>query len=196
MGRSKTWHRVRRGVLAAVASVAAGALAAGCGVVSALIPHKLQTPATMTLTSSAFSKDEQIPRQFTCHGAGLTPPLYWTGAPTASAAQATKSFAILVDDSSAPTTPYVYWIVFDIPAGTSSIAQDLLPPGALQGLNSRGGRGYDPLCPPPGGHWYRFTVYALNAWIPLPAGSPLKQVWQAIASHVIAIGRLDAPARP
>lgn len=182
-----------RGFTAVAASLALTGLTSGCSVFNGLVTHKLGTPAVMTLTSTAFTQDELIPQRFTCYGAGVSPPLYWTGAPQS----ATKSFAIVVDDSQAPITPYIYWVVFDIKGpGTSSIAQNTLPPGALQGLNSRGTAGYDPICPAHGSHLYRFTVYALNAELHLAAGTDLRHTWSAIANHVIAIGRLTAIARP
>jgi Raf kinase inhibitor-like YbhB/YbcL family protein len=136
-----------------------------------------------------------IPQQYTCHGAGLSPPLYWSGAPQAGASQPTRSFAIVVDDSQAPITPYVYWLVFDISPATTAMPQNELPPGARQASNSRGQAGYDPPCPA-GRHQYRFTVYALNARITLPAGAGLREAWTAIARHVIGIGRLTAYAEP
>jgi len=133
-----------------------------------------------------------MPSQYTCHGAGLSPPLSWSGAPSAQV----KSFAIVADDSRAPITPYIYWIVFDIGPTTSDIPQGGLPTGAEQAMNSKGTIGYDPPCPtgPPGGfHDYRFTVYALDARLN-PHLSGLRATWMAIARHVIVAGRLTARA--
>ena len=59
---------------------------------------------------------------FTCHGAKVSPPLYWSGAP-----QGTKSYAIVVDDSAAPITPYIYLIVFNIPQATTDLQAAHLP---------------------------------------------------------------------
>ncbi len=68
----------------------------------------------------------------------------------------------MVDDSDAPITPYVYWVVFDIGPGTSALLEGQLPPGALQARGTAGYDRYDPPCPGQSGHSYRFTVYALN----------------------------------
>jgi Raf kinase inhibitor-like YbhB/YbcL family protein len=177
-------------VLAAI-----GTLLSGCGLLGGLTTHRLVAPQVMTVTSPVFSADGPIPLQYTCHGGGLSPPLYWSGAPQ-SGAQRTKSFAILVDDAQAPITPYVYWLVFDISPATGAIPQNELPPGARQASNSRGQARYDPPCPSGSAHSYRFTVYALNVRLKLPAGIGLRAAWTAIAHHVIGIGRLTAYAEP
>jgi Raf kinase inhibitor-like YbhB/YbcL family protein len=171
-------------------------LASGCGLLGGLTTQRLGSPQSMTVTSPVFSPDVTIPRQYTCHGSGLTPPLYWSGAPQAGTSQPTKSFAIVVDDSQAPITPYVYWLVFDINPATTAIPQNQLPPGARQAVNSHGAATYDPPCPAGSSHQYRFTVYALNARLNLPTGAGLRETWSAMARHVIGIGRLTAYANP
>jgi Raf kinase inhibitor-like YbhB/YbcL family protein len=102
----------------------------------------------------------------------------------------TKSIALVVDDSDAPITPYVYWVVFDIRPGTSAMLEGQLPPGARQARGTAGHARYDPPCPGPGGHSYRFTVYALDSVLHLPDGAPLQDAWQAIAAATIGRGRL------
>lgn len=193
---------VRNRLGARVAIVAVLALLApvvsGCGVIGGLSSRGLKAPGVMTVSSPVFGADVSLPRQYTCRGAGLSPPLQWSGAPAESA----KSFAIVVDDSDAPITPYVYWIVFDISKSTVAIPQGALPPGARVGMNSRQRARYEPPCPVGAEHQYRFTVYALDVARlsgphgRLPDGAGLEEVWRAIAAHVIAIGRLTASAKP
>jgi phosphatidylethanolamine-binding protein (PEBP) family uncharacterized protein len=96
----------------------------------------------------------------------------------------------VVDDSDAPITPYVYWVAFDIGPGTSALLEGQLPPGARQAKGTAGYARYDPPCPGPGGHSYRFTVYALNKVLNLPNGTSLQSAWQAIAAATIGRGRL------
>jgi Raf kinase inhibitor-like YbhB/YbcL family protein len=178
----------------AVAAIALAPLVSGCSWLNGLGSQRLRTPQLMTITSPDFSTGVRIPPRYTCDGAGQSPPLYWSGAPQAGE---TKSFAIVVDDSQAPITPYVYWIVFDISPATTALAQNRLPPGARVAQNSRGLAGYDPPCPAGrNGHLYRFTVYALNARLRLPEGAGLRKTWSAIAVHVIGTGRLTALAKP
>ena len=171
-------------------------LIAGCSVLGGLSNPVLRFPGVMTVSSPVFSADVALPRLYTCHGAGVSPPLEWSGAP-----QGAKSFAIVVDDSLAPIEPYVYWIVFDINPSTIAIPQNGIPRGARVARNSMGRASYDPPCPVTGSHQYRFTVYALNVRTlagpsgPLRSGAGLKAAWTAIAQHAIAVGRLTASAR-
>jgi Raf kinase inhibitor-like YbhB/YbcL family protein len=163
-------------------TAAASILLAGCGFLNS---SSMVTPTTMTLSSGAFSQNI-LPSTFTCHSADpQTPPLAWFGAPAG-----TQSYALVVDDSSAPITPYIYWIVFDISPTTTDIQQGHLPPQAKQAMNSAGTVGYDPPCPRGSPHSYRFTVYALNKLLNLPAGAPLQQAWTEIAAATIGRGRL------
>jgi Raf kinase inhibitor-like YbhB/YbcL family protein len=182
-------HRVRgRADLRVVAPAVLALLLSGCGLIGRSAPLQQDQPA-MTVTLPAFSQS-LIPRKYTCRGAGQTPPIYWSGAPAG-----TKSLALVVDDSGAPITPYVYWIVFDISPGTTEISTGQLPQGAHTADNSRGMAAYDPPCPA-SAHKYRFTVYALNARLSLRKGASLVAAWTAIASHVIDHGRTTATARP
>ena len=75
----------------------------------------------MTLTSTGVAdgatiKEAQVANVFGCKGARYSPSLSWSGAPSD-----TKSFAITVYDPDAPTgSGFWHWIVFNIPASTSS----------------------------------------------------------------------------
>jgi Raf kinase inhibitor-like YbhB/YbcL family protein len=160
---------------------------AGCGLLSSGVT--VTAPSVMTVAESAFAHDI-MPAKFTCAvQRPVTPPITWAGAPTG-----TKSIALVVDDSDAPVTPYVYWVVFDIGPGTSALLEGQLPPGAREALGTAGYDYYDPPCPGPGGHGYRFTVYALNTVLNLPNGTPLQSAWQAIAAATIGRGRLPVSA--
>ncbi len=147
-------------------------------------------PRTMSVTSAALSQNV-LPQRYTCRGAGINPPLDWSGAPAG-----TKSFALVVDDSSAPITPFIYWLVFHIQPGTTDIQEGMLPTGARQAQNSQGTQGYDAPCPGAHPHSYRFTVYALSTEIDLPAGAPLQAVWTAIAAATIGRGRIVVTGNP
>jgi Raf kinase inhibitor-like YbhB/YbcL family protein len=156
---------------------------AGCGLFSSGVT--VTAPSVMTVSESTFVHDT-MPERFTCAAKRQTsPPLTWAGAPAG-----TKSIALVVDDSDAPITPYVYWVVFDIGPGTSALLEGQLPPGARQARGTAGYDRYDPPCPGPRGHSYRFTVYALNTVLNLPNGTSLESAWQAIAAATIGRGRL------
>src|SRR5437868_5084301 len=50
----------------------------------------LPTGARIALASSAFKDGGAIPAQFTCDGAGQSPPLSWTGVPPGTASLALR----------------------------------------------------------------------------------------------------------
>ena len=195
MGERRDW-RVRRLTSASGRSIpaAAGAvmlvLTAGCGLIGGPSTVLVAVPNTITVTSPDFDGKAMGPA-FTCHGAGRHPAIHWSGAPAG-----TKSLALVMDDSAAPITPYIYWIVFNIGPRSSDIPAGRLPPGALRADNSKGTIGYDPPCPANRGHVYRFTVYALDKKLPLGAGASAKTAWMAIAAAAIARGRLASVINP
>jgi len=176
------------GRIATAAAAAAFTLPlAGCGLFSSGVT--VTAPSVMTVSESEFVHDT-LPERFTCAAhRSPSPPLSWAGAPAG-----TKSIALVVDDSDAPITPYVYWVVFDIGPGTSALQEGHLPPGARQARGTAGYDTYDPPCPGPSGHSYRFTVYALNTVLNLPNGTSLQSAWQAIAAATIGRGRLPVSA--
>jgi Raf kinase inhibitor-like YbhB/YbcL family protein len=179
----------RAGSRATVAVALALALG-GCGLLGRPTALQHDDPQIMTVTSPEFGQGRAIPRQYTCHGRGESPPVSWSGAPPG-----TKTLALVMDDSSAPITPFVYWIVFNISPATPDIQAGRLPPGALQAVNSRGTVGYAPPCPSRT-HQYRFTIYALNASLSLREGASLTDTVNGIASHALARGRLTGVITP
>jgi Raf kinase inhibitor-like YbhB/YbcL family protein len=195
VSKRRDW-RVRRLTSASGRSIpaAAGAvmlvLTAGCGLIGGPSTVLVAVPNTITVTSPDFDGKAMGPA-FTCHGAGRHPAIHWSGAPAG-----TKSLALVMDDSAAPITPYIYWIVFNIGPRSSDIPAGRLPPGALRADNSKGTIGYDPPCPANRGHVYRFTVYALDKRLSLDAGASAKTAWMAIAAAAIARGRLASVINP
>ena len=176
-----------------VACLVAGCLLlGGCGLLGRPKPLTADAPLTMSVTSPVFAGGV-IPMQFTCHGHGQSPPVFWSTPPPG-----TKSLALVVDDAAAPISPRVYWIVFDISPATTDLQVGALPPHARVAYNSSGKPDYDPPCPAGGSHNYRFTVYALNTFFgsSLPTNPRLLQALSAIAPHVTARGTLTARAAP
>lgn len=148
--------------------------------------------SALALTSAAFGEGETIPAQYTCDGADVSPPLAWTGAPAG-----TRSFALIVDDPdapdpAAPKMTWVHWILYNLPAGTTALPEDVreLPAGTREGVNDWKRTGYGGPCPPIGRHRYIHKLYALDA--PLPdLGAPTKAALErAMTNHVLAETRL------
>jgi len=123
--------------------------------------------APFTLTSTSFKNGGNIEQKnagniMGCTGESKSPALEWKNAP-----EGTKSFALLVHDPDAPTggAGFWHWIVYNIPAGTTSLPEGgPLPPGAVQGNTDMGKPGYIGPCPPPGSpkHHYNFVLYPLK----------------------------------
>ena len=115
------------------------------------------------LTSSVFQEGAEIPARYTCDDVDTAPPLEWSGAP-----EATRSFALIVDDPDAPDpeapkTVYVHWVLYDIPSDVNSLPEGGKPPGgAREGTNDWKRTGYGGPCPPIGRHRYFFKLYALD----------------------------------
>jgi len=142
----------------------------------------------LSLSSSAFTDQGEIPSRFTCEGDDVSPALAWSGVPAG-----TKSLALVVDDPdapdpSAPKMTWVHWVVYDMPPGTTALAEAVktLPPGSREGLNDWKRTGYGGPCPPIGRHRYFHKLYALDAVLgdlETPIRAALEQ---AMKGHVLA----------
>jgi Raf kinase inhibitor-like YbhB/YbcL family protein len=155
----------------------------------------------MTLTSTAFQQNGDIPSKYTCDGeAGVkdvSPPLAWEGVPNGA-----KSLVLIMDDPdapdpNAPERVWVHWVVYNIPPDTRSLPENAgragLPQGALHGRNDWAGReppdpraaGYGGPCPPIGRHRYFHKLYALDIKLDLRDATK-SQIVQAMRGHVLA----------
>jgi Raf kinase inhibitor-like YbhB/YbcL family protein len=172
------------------AAVASAVALGGCGLLGGPAALRQGDSQVMTVTSPEFGQGRAIPRQYTCRDRHETPPVSWSGAPLG-----TRALALVVDDTDAPITPYIYWIVVNINPQITDIQANHLPPGALQAVNSSGTVGYAPPCPSHS-HQYRFTIYALNASLPLKEGASLTAAVSGIAGHAVARGRLTGVIIP
>ncbi len=145
----------------------------------------------LTLSSSAFNPGAEIPKQYTCEGKDVSPPLSWSGTPAG-----TKSFALIADDPDAPVGTWVHWVLYDLPANATELPQgvppsETLPSGGTQGTNDFRKTGYGGPCPPPGKpHRYFFKLYALDAPTKLKARATKAEVLRAIEGHVLAQAEL------
>ena len=192
----------------------------------------------MKLSSSSFGDNQRIPGAFafavphaTDHislSSNRNPQLSWSGAPAQ-----TKSFVLICHDydvpskgddvnkegrtipASLPRVDFYHWLLVDIPASVSSIAEGEFSDGisargkpgpeakhgARQGLNDYTGWfagdkdmsgnyfGYDGPCPPWNDeilHHYMFTIYALDLErCPVSGNFGGADVLKAIEGHVL-----------
>jgi hypothetical protein len=114
--------------------------------------------SSFALISPAFGEGDAIPREFSCDGANVSPPLSWTGVPAGTAA-----LVLVVDDPDA--RDFVHWIVLDLPGQDGELPKGVAPtaPSPKQGSNDFGKVGWGGPCPPSGSHRYRFTLTAVGA---------------------------------
>ncbi len=122
-------------------------------------PDALKKPsATFSLTSSEVKDGGALPMAFTGDGRGATLPLAWSGAP-----KGTQSFALIMDHLAPGNVMKSYWTMWDIPAGTMSLAENVKGVGKV-GASFKGALGYEPPhSQGPGAKTYVLTVYALSS---------------------------------
>jgi hypothetical protein len=143
------------------------------------------------ITSTAFADGQPIPAKYTCEGQNISPPLKWSGTPANA-----KSYALIADDPDAPVGTWVHWVLYNLTATTTELAENTpksqqLPGGAKQGLNDFRRLGYGGPCPPLGKpHRYFFKLYALDALLDLKPGVTKKDLLKAMEGHVLAEGQL------
>ena len=147
----------------------------------------------ITVVSTAFAPNAEIPARFTCEGEDISLPLTWSGAPAK-----TKSFALISDDPDAPDPKapkmtYVHWVLYDIPVSVTSLGEGAsthLPAGVREGLNDWKRTGWGGPCPPIGRHRYFFKLYALDTTLG-DLGSPTKTALEkTMQGHILAQGEL------
>ena len=145
------------------------------------------------LASSAYADGAAMDARFSCQGGDISPPLDWSGAPAG-----TKSFALILDDPdapdpAAPQTTWVHWVVYDIPAGTTALAEGAaahLPVGSRDGKNNWDKTGYGGPCPPVGRHRYFHKLYALDVVLPDLSQPSKDKLLKAMQGHVLAQAQL------
>ena len=148
-----------------------------------------------TLSSSAFASGGAIPKRFTCDDANVSPPLTWSGAPSA-----TMSFALIVDDPDAPDPAapkrvWVHLVLYDIPATVTELAEGAAHASSVSAahdaLNDDQSLGWSGPCPPIGRHRYFHKLYALDALLgDLGRRARKADVERAMAGRVLATAEL------
>ena len=146
---------------------------------------------SLKITSSAFQNNQPIAKKYTGEGEDISPPLTWSDLPSG-----TKQIALICDDPDAPRPePWVHWLIYAIPAGTSGLPEGVppdpklqSPAGAMQGRNSFEKIGYGGPMPPPGHgvHHYHFKLYALSKPLQLQPGADKKTLLAAMQGVILA----------
>ena len=157
----------------------------GCGGTS-VTESEQPNAAPLTVTSPDLAGGS-VPREFTCDGANRMPHLQWSSPPSA-----TQELAVEMLDPDARSGTFTHWLVYGIPAETSSLGPPL-PGGILEGVNDFDRRGYGGPCPPRGTtHHYHFVVLALDTHLPLAAGMRRSELESHFKGHIVGRGELIA----
>ncbi|MFP2907081.1 YbhB/YbcL family Raf kinase inhibitor-like protein [Pyxidicoccus sp. 3LFB2] len=151
-------------------------------------------PKPFSLTSIRFKDGDLVPIAYTGEGEDLSPPLQWTNPPAG-----TKSFALIVEDPDAPDPKnpqmtWCHWLVYNIPPGTQALPEganpDVLPQGALQGMNDFNRLDYGGPMPPVGTHRYYFRLYALDTVLPDLNRPTRLDLLDAMDGHIVGEAEL------
>lgn len=134
----------------------------------------------MNISSSGFKHGGEIPDEFTAYHENISPSLRLDGI-----TRGAKCWALIMDDPDAPRGRFTHWLLYNIPASVTTIAQGEAPPDALVGTNDHGTTGYFGPRPPSGEHRYYFTAYALARKLDLPSGATRAQLEMAMAHHTL-----------
>ena len=139
------------------------------------------------LDSPAFAEGATIPVDFSCDGQDKSLQLRWSDAPAEA-----RSFALIMDDPDAPGGTFTHWVLFNVPASATQLAESDTATG-VSGTNGFGKIGYGGPCPPKGrgAHRYFFKLYALDVEsLNLKAGVSRSDAEAAIKGHVIGQAQL------
>lgn len=156
--------------------------------------------AIFTLQTDAILPNGLIDPRYTCDLDNSSPELRWENPP-----EGAESFAVLAEDPDAAIGLFTHWLVYGIPKDIHHLpagipAQDSLPNGIRQGLNSYGKLGYAGPCPPLGSnfHHYIFRIFALRARPELPSRAERPAFLAAMSDLVIGstevVGRFKRAA--
>ena len=141
----------------------------------------LGSSTALAVTSSQINSGGIIPVKYTCDDADISPPLEISNLPGG-----TISLAIILDDPDAPGVTFLHWIAWNISSDISTIPEDSIPAGIIQGQNDFMLNQYSGPCPPFGeSHRYYFRIYALDSGVSLPEGSTRAELEAAMSGHII-----------
>lgn len=151
------------------------------------------TSYAITLQSTSFKANANIPKQYTCDGQDISPALSWSNAPAK-----TVAFALTITDPDAPGGLFYHWILYNIPNNTYALKENhtTFTDGTIVGKNSVGSKNYFGPCPPKGeSHHYIFTIYALDSHLNMENGVDPRVILDAIEAHHLQSASLTATYR-
>jgi phosphatidylethanolamine-binding protein (PEBP) family uncharacterized protein len=144
-------------------------------------------PGAFSITSTAFERNGALPAQYTCTGAGISPPLSWTKVP----AKAAELFLFAIAEGPGGSGGGgIRWVVGGIDPSSTGVAAGQTPPGGIVGTNTAGKAAYSPVCPPKGkSETVEFVMYALSKKLPLSTGFQPTKAESEYGSKKLTLGQ-------
>ena len=157
------------------------------------------TASALMVESTAFVDGMMISADYRCQNP--SPPLSWSGGPAG-----TMSYAItLVDQTPGIAQGYLHWVIYDIPAGTTTLSEGVpigympaTPAGAKQAPIWNDTLGYNGPCAPFGTNTYELTLHAIDvATLPgLSMSSSGAEVVAQIEAHSLQSDVITVTSAP
>jgi len=153
-----------------------------------------KSSAPLEVTSTAFDAGGKIPLRYTSYAESVSPALKWSAGPAE-----TKSYALIFEDATfgPDRKGNLHWMVFNLPAGTTSLAEGAsMPVGAVAACcvprDGKGGnaRYVGPHAPSEAAFKYAYQIFALDTVLTLDAKASRESLWDAMQDHVLAKGSL------
>ena len=118
----------------------------------------VNSESAFTLKSDAGIDGGTLPTEYTCDGSSVSPQLSWSNPPSG-----TKEYAIMMTTLPVDGSTKWSWVLYDIPADTTSLAKGSTGIGTLGSYLQASPQIYHPPCSQGDGlNKYTFTVYALS----------------------------------
>jgi len=151
-----------------------------------------QGEPALVVSSSALEDGGEIPVEFTCDGAGLSPPITVERVP-----EPTASLAVVGEYDRGVINEPVFWTLWNVPPQTDQLPAGIPRTSTVDSLSgARQGRqpgrevGYEPPCPQTGQRYTtRFQVYALGEQLAVEGGTGNDDAEEAIGNAVLASRR-------
>ncbi|HEY6422764.1 MAG TPA: YbhB/YbcL family Raf kinase inhibitor-like protein [Pseudonocardiaceae bacterium] len=142
-----------------------------------------------TLSSPAFADNGFLPKQYTCDGENVSPPLAWSEVP-----EGTAELVLLLEDPDGPGGTQVYWVLFGLNPASGGLEEGKAPGEAVGGKNDYGRTDWGGPCPPFGkAHRFSFSLLALSEPSGLAEGaSPRLDLPYALSGKVLGQAQLTA----
>ena len=142
----------------------------------------------LSITSTDFEEDGEIPKQFGYKHGNEEPELIFEGIPGNS-----KSLALIMDDPDAMGAVgkvWVHWMYWD------DMSADRKTTRGAEGKTDFGEIGYGGPAPPDKRHTYVFKAYALDITLYLKEGFSKQELEDAMKGHIIAEAKLTGTYAP